>query len=237
MNAAPDHHPIELDRDTFFKRTLAMELVKLDELQQAFRAKALDDQDIAAWTLLIKIAERRATLLGLNAAIGQAISVVQHPPENQLTSTDKIKAALNGLLEDGRRNGCCDPHWVALQSWTRIRRIKRFDGSLPLHHLCLLEAESSTKYQWQRFQLTVDCMRKTEIELSSAAKEGRGLNRWARRVSESAAKNSADTLTSVSSRGAASGASIEWAMLRNTERGLSRDQEGYRRADAADRSA
>jgi hypothetical protein len=33
--AALDHHPIELDRDTFLKRTLAMELVELDELQQA----------------------------------------------------------------------------------------------------------------------------------------------------------------------------------------------------------
>ena len=39
VNAALDHHPIELDRDTFLKRTLAMELVELDELQQAFREK------------------------------------------------------------------------------------------------------------------------------------------------------------------------------------------------------
>ena len=40
MNAAPDHHPIELDRNTLLKRTRATELVELDELQQAFRAKA-----------------------------------------------------------------------------------------------------------------------------------------------------------------------------------------------------
>ena len=33
VNAALDHHPIELDRDMFLKRTLAMELVELDELQ------------------------------------------------------------------------------------------------------------------------------------------------------------------------------------------------------------
>jgi hypothetical protein len=60
-------HPIELDRDTFLKRTLAMELLELDELQQAFRDKALVDRDVASATLLVKVAERRATLLGMNA--------------------------------------------------------------------------------------------------------------------------------------------------------------------------
>jgi hypothetical protein len=37
---------------------------------------------------------------------------VQHPPENQPTSADKIKAALNALLEDGKRsqNDHCEPH-------------------------------------------------------------------------------------------------------------------------------
>lgn len=42
------HIFLELDRDKFLKRTLAMELVELDELQQAFRDKALEDQDVAA---------------------------------------------------------------------------------------------------------------------------------------------------------------------------------------------
>jgi hypothetical protein len=81
VNAALDHHPIEVDRDTFLKRTLAMELVELDELQQAFRNKALEDQDVAAGALLIKVAERRATLLGLNAPIGHAVQVIQHEPD------------------------------------------------------------------------------------------------------------------------------------------------------------
>ena len=49
VNAALDHHPIELDRDTFLKRTLAMELVELDELQQAFREKA-------SWTGTLRLA-------------------------------------------------------------------------------------------------------------------------------------------------------------------------------------
>ena len=56
VNAALDHHPIELDRDTFLKRTLAMELMELDELQQAFREKALVDQDTAAAPITIEFA-------------------------------------------------------------------------------------------------------------------------------------------------------------------------------------
>jgi hypothetical protein len=53
VNTALDHHPIELDRDTFLKRTLAMELVELDELQAAFREKAIVDRDVAAGALLV----------------------------------------------------------------------------------------------------------------------------------------------------------------------------------------
>src|SRR5215831_11170408 len=75
VNAALDHHPIELDRDTFLKRTLALELVELDELQHAFREKALVDRDVAAGALMVKIAERRATLLGLNPPLGHAVQV------------------------------------------------------------------------------------------------------------------------------------------------------------------
>ena len=94
------------------KRTLAMELVELDELQQAFREKALVDRDVPSGVLLIKVAERRATLLGLNPVLGHAVKIVQQEPVNKPTSTDKIEAALNALLEDQRRqaNGEGEPH-------------------------------------------------------------------------------------------------------------------------------
>ena len=75
---ALDRHPIELDRDMFLKRTLAMELVELDELQQAFRDKALVDRDVPSGVLLI--AERRATLLGLNPVLGHAVKIVRPAP-------------------------------------------------------------------------------------------------------------------------------------------------------------
>ena len=73
-----------------------MELVEL-ELQQAFRDKALVDRDVASGVLLIKVAERRATLLGLNPPLGHAVQVVQHVPEYQPTSTDLIEAAIDRI--------------------------------------------------------------------------------------------------------------------------------------------
>jgi hypothetical protein len=61
-----DRHPIELDRDADLKRALALELMRLDQLDMAFEGKAIKDHDVAARVLLVKVAERRATLLGLN---------------------------------------------------------------------------------------------------------------------------------------------------------------------------
>ena len=46
--------------------------------------------------LLVKVAERRATLLGLNAPIGHAV-VVQAPPTNQ-RSIDAMQRSLDRLM-------------------------------------------------------------------------------------------------------------------------------------------
>ena len=42
----------------------------------AFESKAIRDRDVAAGALMVKIAERRATLLGLNPPIGHEVAVV-----------------------------------------------------------------------------------------------------------------------------------------------------------------
>jgi hypothetical protein len=75
VNAAFDAHPILRDRDKYLARTLALELVELDELGEVFRAKAIDEQDVAAGALLTKIHERRSTLLGLNAPQSAAVQI------------------------------------------------------------------------------------------------------------------------------------------------------------------
>ena len=88
MYEALDRHPIELDRDKFLKRTLAMELMRLDQLEMAFEGKAL--KDVPAGVLMVKIAERRATLLGLNPPLGHSVQVIQHALATRKTATEEI---------------------------------------------------------------------------------------------------------------------------------------------------
>jgi len=46
--------------------------MRLDQLEMAFESKALGDRDVASGALMVKIAERRATLLGLNPPLGSS---------------------------------------------------------------------------------------------------------------------------------------------------------------------
>jgi len=94
--ASLDKHPIELDRDQFLRRT-ALELIELDQLQQAFREKALEIAIVGSGSLLLKVAERRATLLGMNASQGHAMRIIQHEPAAAQTSTDKIRVAIDRI--------------------------------------------------------------------------------------------------------------------------------------------
>ena len=97
VHAVLDRHPIEIDRDTYLRRTLALELIRLDQLEMAFEDKAIRDQDVAAGVLMVKIAERRAILLGLNPPLGHAVQVIQHEPENKPTSTERLRAAIERI--------------------------------------------------------------------------------------------------------------------------------------------
>jgi len=97
VHAVLDRHPIEVDRDKYLKRALAMQLLQLDELEVAFRDKAVVDRDVASGLLLVKVAERRSTLLGLNAPLGHAVQVIQHEPENKPSSTDRIRVAIDRI--------------------------------------------------------------------------------------------------------------------------------------------
>src|SRR5215831_18884967 len=97
VHAALDRHPIELNRDAYLKRTLALELMRLDQLEMAFEGKAIRDRDVAAGALMVKIAERRATLLGLNPVQGHAVQIIQHAPTEQPDSCDRIHALLDRI--------------------------------------------------------------------------------------------------------------------------------------------
>jgi hypothetical protein len=70
VNAVLDHHPIEAS-DQYLRRALTLELLDLDELEVAFRQKALD-RDVSAGVRLVRVTERRDALRALNAPIGTA---------------------------------------------------------------------------------------------------------------------------------------------------------------------
>ena len=86
------------------KRTLALELLRLDELEEAFRGKAIVDRDVASAALLVRIAERRATLLGLNPPLGHAVQVIQHEPKNKPSSTERLRAAIDRIRGEAHQD-------------------------------------------------------------------------------------------------------------------------------------
>jgi hypothetical protein len=56
VHAVLDRHPIKVDRNTYLKRALPMQLLHLDELEVAFRKKDIVDRHVAAGVLLVKVA-------------------------------------------------------------------------------------------------------------------------------------------------------------------------------------
>jgi hypothetical protein len=94
VHAALDRHPIELNRDAYLKRTLALELMRLDQLEMAFEGKAIKDREPAAGALMVKILER---LLGLNPPLGHAVHVIPHEPPARKTSTQEIGELIDSI--------------------------------------------------------------------------------------------------------------------------------------------
>ena len=71
-------------------------------------SKPAIDRDVPSGVLLIKVAERRATLLGLNPMLGHAVHIVQHAPVKrtlamELVELDELQAAFRekALAIDG----------------------------------------------------------------------------------------------------------------------------------------
>jgi hypothetical protein len=64
--------------------------------------------DVASGTLLINVVERKATLQDLNEPAGYSVSVTEHPPQHQESSTDHIARVLAEFARDGQsgRLGC-----------------------------------------------------------------------------------------------------------------------------------
>ena len=71
-----DAHPLLINRTKYTRRALALELAKLDELEEAFHHKAILQKDAAAAQILLKCFERRAALLGLERPVEHTVAMV-----------------------------------------------------------------------------------------------------------------------------------------------------------------
>ena len=86
--------------DKIRRHTLALELARLDELQETFYARALEG-DVQCGALITKIIERRCTMLGLYTPQTATLQVIEAETPRE-TSTDKI-GALIGRIRGKRR--------------------------------------------------------------------------------------------------------------------------------------
>jgi hypothetical protein len=73
------------------KHTLALELARLDELQETFYARALEG-DVACGALITKIIERKCVILGLYTP--QTATLHEAPRE---TSIERIRSAIDRI--------------------------------------------------------------------------------------------------------------------------------------------
>jgi hypothetical protein len=81
---------------------LAIELARLDRLLEAAWPKAMGG-DLAAIVVAEKLSARRCVMLGLHAPQEAVLRIIEESRPKE-TSTDRIEAALNALIEDRRRN-------------------------------------------------------------------------------------------------------------------------------------
>jgi hypothetical protein len=81
--------------DKIRRHTLALELARLDELQETFYARALEG-DVACGALITKIIERRCVMLGLYTPQTATLQIIEAEAPKE-TSIDRIEAAINRI--------------------------------------------------------------------------------------------------------------------------------------------
>jgi hypothetical protein len=77
------------------KHTLALELARLDELQETFYARALEG-DVACGALITKIIERRCVMLGLYTPQTATLQIIEAEAPRE-TSTERLRAAIERI--------------------------------------------------------------------------------------------------------------------------------------------
>ena len=95
VNKALDRFTETTIDDKVRKHTLALELARLDELQETFYARALEG-DVACGALITKIIERRCVMLGLYTPQTATLQIIEAEAPKE-TSIDRIEAAINRI--------------------------------------------------------------------------------------------------------------------------------------------
>ena len=91
-----DEHAAEVLTPHNRARVLSIELQRLDELHRIFHKHAVETQDPTSGALCVKISERKASLLGLNAPIRlDATQLVDQ--QLQKSSTEKIRVLIDRI--------------------------------------------------------------------------------------------------------------------------------------------
>lgn len=99
INAVIDAWAESVIDDKLRKNSLALELARLDELQQVFYRRALEG-DTNCGLLVCKLIERRGVRLGLAVPQTQLIQIVDSTQKQ--TSTQRIEQAINELIAQDR---------------------------------------------------------------------------------------------------------------------------------------
>jgi hypothetical protein len=95
VNKALDRFTETTIDDKTRKHTLALELARLDELQETFYARALEG-DVACGALITKIIERRCVMLGLYTPQTATLQIIETEPPRE-TSTERLRAAIDRI--------------------------------------------------------------------------------------------------------------------------------------------
>jgi len=95
VNRVLDHFTETTIDDKTRKHTLALELARLDELQETFYARALAG-DVACGALITKIIERRCVMLGLYTPQTATLQIIEAEAPRE-TSTERLRAAIDRI--------------------------------------------------------------------------------------------------------------------------------------------
>ena len=95
VNKALDRFTETTIDDKIRRHTLALELARLDELQETFYARALEG-DVQCGALITKIIERRCTMLGLYTPQTATLQVIEAEAPRE-TSTERLRAAIDRI--------------------------------------------------------------------------------------------------------------------------------------------